>query len=104
MNPNGNTGAAIVAVEFAVPARVLDNEQLAAEFTDWTAEKIFAKTGIRTRHVAGENEFASDLAVQAARSHVTIEEDHHDHQGRRHIAQHHLPRHDGGRTEAENHR
>lgn len=58
--------AAITAVEYAVPARRLDNEQLAAEFTEWTAEKIFAKTGIRERHVVADGEFASDLAVTAA--------------------------------------
>ncbi len=58
--------ASITAIEYALPAQVLDNAQLAREFPDWTAEKILTKTGIRERHVAGENEFASDLAVAAA--------------------------------------
>jgi 3-oxoacyl-[acyl-carrier-protein] synthase III len=58
--------AVIRAVDYALPARVLDNHQLAAEFADWTAEKILAKTGIRERRIAAENEHASDLAAAAA--------------------------------------
>lgn len=57
--------AAISAVEYALPARVLDNEELAAEFADWSAEKIFAKTGIRERRVVADGEHASDLALAA---------------------------------------
>ena len=59
--------ATISAIEFELPAAVLDNETLAAEYPDWTAEKILAKTGIRERHIAGVNEYASDLAVGAAK-------------------------------------
>jgi len=58
--------AAIRGVEYALPPGVLDNEQLAAEFKDWTAEKIFAKTGIRERHIAGPEQCASDLGFEAA--------------------------------------
>jgi 3-oxoacyl-[acyl-carrier-protein] synthase-3 len=58
--------ASLTAVEYALPRRVLDNGQLANEFSDWTAEKILAKTGIRQRHIAGADEFASDIAVVAA--------------------------------------
>ncbi len=32
----------------------------------WSEEKIFAKTGIRSRHIASETEFALDLAEKAA--------------------------------------
>jgi 3-oxoacyl-[acyl-carrier-protein] synthase III len=38
---------------------------IAAEYSDWTAEQILAKTGIRERHIAGADEYASDLAVRA---------------------------------------
>lgn len=48
------------------PKKVLNNETLAERYDGWTAEKIFAKTGIRERHIVAENEFASDLAVKAA--------------------------------------
>jgi 3-oxoacyl-[acyl-carrier-protein] synthase-3 len=58
---------AIAGVEIELPQATLDNHQLAAEFKDWTAEKILAKTGIRQRHIAGPDECASDLAVGAAR-------------------------------------
>jgi 3-oxoacyl-[acyl-carrier-protein] synthase-3 len=50
-----------------LPQMILDNNQLAAEFKNWTAEKILAKTGIRTRHIARPDECASDLAVGAAK-------------------------------------
>lgn len=65
-NMSSGATASIVAVDYALPARVLTNDQLAAEFVEWTADKILAKTGIRQRHVAGEGEHASDLAVAAA--------------------------------------
>jgi len=62
-----STEASISAIEFELPVAVLDNESLAAEYADWTAEKILAKTGIRERHIAGLDECASDLAVRAAK-------------------------------------
>jgi 3-oxoacyl-[acyl-carrier-protein] synthase-3 len=58
--------ASLTAVEYFLPGQVIDNHQLAEEFPDWSAEKILAKTGIRQRHVTGEKEFASDIAVAAA--------------------------------------
>jgi len=56
----------IKAISYYLPERVLTNEQLAAEFPEWTAEKVAKKVGINKRHIAGENECASDLAVKAA--------------------------------------
>lgn len=58
--------AFIKAVEYHLPEGILDNDQLAREFSEWTAEKIEAKTGIQCRHIAGAGECASDLAVAAA--------------------------------------
>ena len=49
-----------------LPQAVLSNEQLARLFPDWTADKIYEKTGIRERRVAQEGECASDLAYAAA--------------------------------------
>jgi 3-oxoacyl-[acyl-carrier-protein] synthase III len=60
-------GAAIEAIEFHTPERVLTNEELAGLSDLWTPEKIHAKTGIRERRVAGSGECSSDLAVVAAR-------------------------------------
>ena len=59
--------AAIRAVDYYLPERVLTNDELAAEFPEWTADKILEKTGIRERHIAGPDECSSDLAVAAAR-------------------------------------
>ncbi len=59
--------ACIKAVEYELPAAVLDNQQLAAAFPDWSADKIEAKTGIRERRIVGPDECASDLAERAAR-------------------------------------
>jgi 3-oxoacyl-[acyl-carrier-protein] synthase III len=58
--------AAIAAIEFHIPDRVLANEELAALSELWTPEKIHAKTGIHQRRVAGAEECSSDLAVAAA--------------------------------------
>jgi len=57
--------ASLIAIRSAFPQGVLDNNQLAAEYSGWTAEKIYAKTGIRSRRVAAESELASDIAVRA---------------------------------------
>lgn len=59
--------ARISAVEYYLPEQVLTNEQLSAEFPEWSVEKIAAKTGIQRRHIAGESEYASDLAIAAGR-------------------------------------
>lgn len=58
--------AIIKAIEYALPEKILTNQQLADEFPEWTAEKIETKLGITSRHIAGEEECASDLAVLAA--------------------------------------
>lgn len=59
--------AVIQAIEYHLPERVLSNAELAAEFPDWTAEKIEDKTGIAERRIAAGNECASDLAEAAAK-------------------------------------
>ncbi len=58
--------AAVAAIAYHLPAAELTNEQLASEFSDWTAEKIYEKTGVRSRRIAAEGETASDLGVAAA--------------------------------------
>ncbi|MBV8728587.1 MAG: ketoacyl-ACP synthase III [Acidobacteriia bacterium] len=63
--------AAVVGIRYALPDTVLDNEQLAAQFEGWSAEKIYAKTGIQARRIAAPDECASDLAVRAAHELMT---------------------------------
>lgn len=55
----------LIATE--LPSQVLTNEDLAALYPAWSAEKILAKTGISSRHVVSEGETATDLAERAAR-------------------------------------
>jgi 3-oxoacyl-[acyl-carrier-protein] synthase-3 len=59
--------AFIKTIEYYLPETILDNQQLAVEFSDWSAEKIKAKTGIDQRHIVKKDECASDLGVAAAR-------------------------------------
>ncbi len=58
--------AALTAIEYYLPDQVVTNSQLVAEFPEWTLGKIEQKTGIVERHIAAEQECASDLAVAAA--------------------------------------
>ena len=60
-----NHHARVLAITYHLPERIVSNEEIAAYSPDWTAEKIEDKTGIAQRHYAGEDEFASDLAVAA---------------------------------------
>jgi len=58
--------AFIKAISHYLPETVLTNEQLVAEFPEWTVAKVAKKVGINKRHIAGKNECVSDLAVKAA--------------------------------------
>lgn len=60
--------ARIAAVATYLPETVLTNDELAAAFPDWPAEKILEKTGIRERRIAGAGETAADLACKAAQN------------------------------------
>ena len=54
-------------IAYYLPEKVLTNEQLAAEFPEWSTEKIAGKVGISERHIAAPDETASDMAVTAAK-------------------------------------
>ena len=56
----------IAAIASHFPESALTNEELAADFPEWSPEKIFQKTGIRRRHIAAPRETAADLAFRAA--------------------------------------
>ena len=60
--------ARIRAIEYTLPERRLTNEELSRQFPEWSVDKIEAKTGIHTRHIAAEGQCSSDLAVDAARA------------------------------------
>ena len=59
--------AAIVGTGSALPVRRVSNAEL-AETVDTSAEWIVERSGIRFRHIAGEGETTSSLAVTAARA------------------------------------
>jgi 3-oxoacyl-[acyl-carrier-protein] synthase III len=60
--------AIIAGTGAALPARCVSNDELAAwKNIDTTDEWIAARTGIRTRHIAGEGETTGTLAAGAAR-------------------------------------
>lgn len=58
--------AHIKAIDYYLPELILDNTQLALQFPEYSAEKIFKKTGIQERHIAAPDECASDMAIKAA--------------------------------------
>ncbi len=47
------------------PDTIEDNEYLGNKFPNWDMELIYAKTGVRVRHISGRNECVSDLGVAA---------------------------------------
>lgn len=58
--------AFISAISYYLPEGELTNSSINEQFPEWGIEKIAQKTGIYTRHIAQDNEYASDLAVKAA--------------------------------------
>lgn len=58
--------AVLRAIEYYLPEKILSNEMLAEQYPEWPIEKIFSKTGIKSRRVAKPDECASDLAFHAA--------------------------------------
>jgi 3-oxoacyl-[acyl-carrier-protein] synthase-3 len=61
------TGVKIAAVGHYAPAGILANEDL-EKVLDTSDEWITTRTGMKRRHVAGEAEATSDLAIAAARN------------------------------------
>lgn len=58
--------ANIKAISYYLPESVLSNDLINREFPEWGIEKISSKTGINSRHISGNDEFSSDMAVKAA--------------------------------------
>ena len=54
-------------IAYALPQKVLTNEDLVSAYPEWSEEKILAKTGIAMRHVVEEGKTAIDLAECASR-------------------------------------
>lgn len=58
--------ASVGPIAVYLPEAVEDNELLKSQQPSWDMDRIYAKTGIRARHIAAPDECASDLAVAAA--------------------------------------
>jgi len=58
--------AFIRQIAYYIPEHVVTNEDLVAEFPEWTVEKIASKVGVMQRGVVAQGETAADLAVKAA--------------------------------------
>lgn len=59
--------AYIKGISYYLPENVVTNDDLIKAFPEWDADKVYAKVGVKSRHVASENETAGDLAEAAAR-------------------------------------
>lgn len=53
-------------ISYYLPKKHLNNDELSKIYEGWTSDKIFKKTGIKSRHISDDNEFCSDMAVRAA--------------------------------------
>lgn len=59
--------AFIKGISYYLPERVVTNEELLKEFPEWSVDKVAAKVGVNSRHLAAEDETAGDMAEKAAR-------------------------------------
>lgn len=57
----------IVGTGSYAPKRIITNQELADKLVSTTDEWIFDNLGIKERHIAGDDEFTSDLAFEAAK-------------------------------------
>lgn len=58
--------AYIQDIAYYLPTDILTNEQIAARFPEWSADKVAGKVGITERHIAADSETATDMAQKAA--------------------------------------
>lgn len=56
----------IKEIAYYLPERLMTNEDIVADFPEWSVEKIATKVGVNKRYVVSEDETATDLAIKAA--------------------------------------
>ena len=59
--------AYIKGISYYLPERVVTNNELLQEFPEWSVDKVAAKVGVNSRHLAAADETAGDMAEKAAR-------------------------------------
>ena len=60
--------AFIKAISYYLPHKIVTNEDLVAEFPEWTIDKIAGKVGVSERHVVSDNETATDIGTKASQN------------------------------------
>ncbi len=60
-------GTGILGIAYHLPERIETNDDLRRENPDWRMDELYAKSGIRARHIAAQDETASDLGYRAAK-------------------------------------
>ena len=58
--------AYLSSIAYYLPEKILFNDELVAEFPEWTVEKIANKVGVNQRHIVADDETALDMAEKAA--------------------------------------
>lgn len=58
--------AYIKGISYYLPNSIVTNRDLNELYPEWSIDKIGAKTGIFSRHIADKDEYASDMGVKAA--------------------------------------
>lgn len=58
--------AYIKAISYYLPEQIVTNEELLKEFPEWSVDKVAAKVGVHSRHLAASDETAGDMAEKAA--------------------------------------
>ena len=58
--------AYIKGISYYLPEKVVTNEELVSEFSEWSVDKVAAKVGVKSRHITAEDETAGDMAEKAA--------------------------------------
>lgn len=59
--------AYLKAISYYLPEKVVTNEELVHEFSEWSVDKVAQKVGVDSRHLAAVDETAGDMAEKAAR-------------------------------------
>ncbi len=60
-------GTKIQDIAYYLPEKVVTNEDLQAEHPSWEMSQVEARAGVHTRHIAGPNETALDLSLEACK-------------------------------------
>lgn len=58
--------AYIKGISYYLPEKIVTNEELVKKFPEWSVEKVAAKVGVISRHIAANTETAGDMAEKAA--------------------------------------